>query len=171
MLRCQLYMFRTVTVHPQELLFRCRMCRLWYVVRTTPSDTSRWYNGWGRTDTYASINNQCCNSVYLVGMYIYIATCFLSLFWRLEFWSCSFIFITFLHPWFNSNNPQTRTLHTDLTQLIFCSFTFYPPPNCYFSNVFDLFPFIILLNYVKWRYCPSHLHKGACPPCWYYPLL
>ena len=33
MLRCQLYMFRTVTVHPQELLFRCCMCRLWYVVR------------------------------------------------------------------------------------------------------------------------------------------
>ena len=24
--RCQLYMFRTVTVHPQELLFRCCMC-------------------------------------------------------------------------------------------------------------------------------------------------
>ena len=32
MLRCQLYMFRTVTVHPQELLFRCCMCRLWYVL-------------------------------------------------------------------------------------------------------------------------------------------
>ena len=30
-LRCQLYMFRTVTVHPQELLFRYCMCRLWYV--------------------------------------------------------------------------------------------------------------------------------------------
>ena len=44
MLRCQLYMFRTVTVHPQELLFRCCMCRLWYVVRTALSDTSRWYN-------------------------------------------------------------------------------------------------------------------------------
>ena len=28
--RCQLYMFWTVTVHPQELLFRCCMCRLWY---------------------------------------------------------------------------------------------------------------------------------------------
>ena len=39
--RCQLYMFRTVTVHPQELLFRCCMCRLWYVVRTALSDTSR----------------------------------------------------------------------------------------------------------------------------------
>ena len=24
-----------------------------------------------RADTYASINNQCCNIVYLVGMYIY----------------------------------------------------------------------------------------------------
>ena len=47
--RCQLYMFRTVTVHPQELLFRCCMCRLWYVVRTAQSDTSRWYNVWGRT--------------------------------------------------------------------------------------------------------------------------
>jgi hypothetical protein len=44
MLRCQLYMFRTVTAHPQELLFRCCMCRLWYVIRTTLSDTSRWYN-------------------------------------------------------------------------------------------------------------------------------
>ena len=31
-LRCQLYVFRTVTVHPQELLFRCCMCRLWYVL-------------------------------------------------------------------------------------------------------------------------------------------
>ena len=27
--RCQLYMFRAVTVHPQELHFRCCMCRLW----------------------------------------------------------------------------------------------------------------------------------------------
>ena len=42
--RCQLYMFRTVTVHPQEFLFRCCMCRLWYVVRTALSDTSRWYS-------------------------------------------------------------------------------------------------------------------------------
>ena len=42
MLRCQLYMFRTVTVHPQELLFRCCMCRLWYVVRNALSDMSRW---------------------------------------------------------------------------------------------------------------------------------
>ena len=31
-LRCQLYMFRTVTVHPQELLCRYCMCRLWYVL-------------------------------------------------------------------------------------------------------------------------------------------
>ena len=44
MLRCQLYTFRTVTVHPQELLFRCCMCRLWYVVRNALSDRSRWYN-------------------------------------------------------------------------------------------------------------------------------
>ena len=51
MLRCQLYMFRTVTVHPQELLFRCCMCRLWYVVRNALSDTSRWYNVWGRMFT------------------------------------------------------------------------------------------------------------------------
>ena len=102
--RCQLYMFRTVTVHPQELLCRCCMCRLWYVVRNALSDTSSWYNA-GQTlyqldvsahtivctysiykeapedgplrsetctaGTYASINNQCCNTVYLVGMYIY----------------------------------------------------------------------------------------------------
>ena len=47
--RCQLYMFRTVTVHPQELFFRCCMCRLWYVVRNTLSGTSRWCNVWGRT--------------------------------------------------------------------------------------------------------------------------
>ena len=31
-LRCQLYMFRTVTVQPQELLCRYCMCRLWYVL-------------------------------------------------------------------------------------------------------------------------------------------
>ena len=31
-LKCQLYMFRTVTVHPQELLCRYCMCRLWYVL-------------------------------------------------------------------------------------------------------------------------------------------
>ena len=46
MLRCQLYMFRTVTVHRQELLFRCCTCRLWYVVRTALSDTSHWYSVW-----------------------------------------------------------------------------------------------------------------------------
>ena len=46
-LRCQLYMFRTVTVHPQGLLFRCCMCRLWYVARNSLPDTSRWYNVWG----------------------------------------------------------------------------------------------------------------------------
>ena len=55
MLRCQLYMFRTVTLHPQELLFRCCMCRLWYVVRTALSDTSRWYNVWGRTISAATL--------------------------------------------------------------------------------------------------------------------
>ena len=42
-LRCQLYMFRTVTVHPQELLCRYCMCRLWYVVRSALPDTSSWY--------------------------------------------------------------------------------------------------------------------------------
>ena len=31
-LRCQLYMFRTVTVHPQEPLCRNCMCKLWYVL-------------------------------------------------------------------------------------------------------------------------------------------
>ena len=40
--RCQLYMFWTVTVHPQELLFRCCMCRLWYVITNALSDMSRW---------------------------------------------------------------------------------------------------------------------------------
>ena len=30
--RCQMYMFRTVTVHPQELLFRCCMCRIRYLL-------------------------------------------------------------------------------------------------------------------------------------------
>ena len=41
-------MFRTVTVHPQELLCRYCMCRLWYVVRDALSDTSGWYNSLGR---------------------------------------------------------------------------------------------------------------------------
>ena len=49
MLRCQLHMFRTATVHPQELLFRCCKCRLCYVIRNTLPDTSHWYNVWGRT--------------------------------------------------------------------------------------------------------------------------
>ena len=31
-LRLQLYMFRTVTFHPQELLCRYCTCRLWYVL-------------------------------------------------------------------------------------------------------------------------------------------
>ena len=48
-------MFRTVTVHPQELLFRCCMCRLWYVVRTALSDTSGWYNVRGRRFRYIHI--------------------------------------------------------------------------------------------------------------------
>ena len=43
-LRCQLYMFRAATVHPQELLCRYCMCRLRYVVRDALPDTSRWYN-------------------------------------------------------------------------------------------------------------------------------
>ena len=34
-------MFRTVTVHPQELLCRYCMCRLWYVVRSALPDTSQ----------------------------------------------------------------------------------------------------------------------------------
>ena len=38
-LRCQLYMFRTVTVHLQELLFLCCMCRLWYVLIRPPGTT------------------------------------------------------------------------------------------------------------------------------------
>ena len=108
--RCQLYMFRTVTVHPQELLIRCCMCRLWYVVRTALSDTSHWYQrdvadsavltiyhslhiqhlkekllrmdcyGPKHVElTYASINNQCCNIVYLVGMYMYCKKWYMDL--------------------------------------------------------------------------------------------
>ena len=42
-------MFRTVTVHPQELLCRYCMCRLWYVVRDALPDTSSWYNVVGRS--------------------------------------------------------------------------------------------------------------------------
>ena len=38
-LRFQLYMFRTVTVHPQEPLCRYCMCRLWYVL-IGPADTT-----------------------------------------------------------------------------------------------------------------------------------
>ena len=62
-LRCQLYMFRTITVHPQELLCRYCMCRLWYVLRNALPDTSSWYNVLGRT-------GQCNYIVYLVGLYI-----------------------------------------------------------------------------------------------------
>ena len=50
-LRCQLYMFRTVTVRPQELLCRYCMCRLWYVVRNALPDTSSWYNAWGSSSS------------------------------------------------------------------------------------------------------------------------
>ena len=33
-------MFRTVTIHPQELLFTCCMCKLWYVlIRPVPPQT------------------------------------------------------------------------------------------------------------------------------------
>ena len=61
-------MFRTVTVHPQELLFRCRMCRPLYVARNALPDTSRWHNVWGsssskvvpagRISTYHSLHIQ-----------------------------------------------------------------------------------------------------------------
>ena len=51
MLRCQLYMFRTITVHPQELLFRCCMCKLWYVARNALPGTSSWYNVWGSSSS------------------------------------------------------------------------------------------------------------------------
>ena len=51
--RCQLYMFRTVTVRPQELLFRCCMCRIWYVVGNALSDTSSWWcNFWGSSHRF-----------------------------------------------------------------------------------------------------------------------
>ena len=43
-LRFQLYMFRTSSVHPQELLCRYCICRLWYVVRSALPDTYSWYN-------------------------------------------------------------------------------------------------------------------------------
>ena len=48
-LRFQLYMFRTSSVHPQELLCRYRICRLWYVVIRVLLDTSSWYQVVGRT--------------------------------------------------------------------------------------------------------------------------
>ena len=48
-LGCQLYMFRTVTVHPQELL-----------LRPLRSETFR-------ADTWVLINNRCKYIVYLVG--------------------------------------------------------------------------------------------------------
>ena len=79
MLRCQLYMFRTVTVHPQELLFRCCMCRLWYVLihpagttfeEEAPEDGPL-RSETCRADTWVLINNQCNYIVYLVGLYIY----------------------------------------------------------------------------------------------------
>ena len=40
-LRCQLYMFRTVTVYPQELHCRHCMCTLWYVL-IRPAGTTFW---------------------------------------------------------------------------------------------------------------------------------
>ena len=62
-LRCQLYMFWTITVHPQELLCRYCMCRLWYVVRNALSGTSTWYNqldvsGCAVLTTYHSLHIQ-----------------------------------------------------------------------------------------------------------------
>ena len=48
-LRFQLCMFRTITVHPQELLCRYCKCRLWYVVRNALPGTSSWYSVLGRT--------------------------------------------------------------------------------------------------------------------------
>ena len=43
-LRFELYMFWTVTVHPQELLYRYCICRQWYMVRNALPNTSSWYN-------------------------------------------------------------------------------------------------------------------------------
>ena len=37
-------MFRTSSVHPQELVCKNCICRLWYVVRSALPDTSSWYN-------------------------------------------------------------------------------------------------------------------------------
>ena len=48
-LKCQLYTFWTVTVHPQELLCRNCMCRLWNVVKDALSDTSSWYSWYSWT--------------------------------------------------------------------------------------------------------------------------
>ena len=42
-------MFRTSSVHPQELFCRNCICRLCYVVRSALSDTSSWYNVVWRT--------------------------------------------------------------------------------------------------------------------------
>ena len=61
--RCQLYMFWTVTVHPQELLFRCCMCRLWCVVRNALSGTSRWCNVWGSTLKYCHVQGHIADKL------------------------------------------------------------------------------------------------------------
>ena len=62
-LGCQLYMFLSVTVHPQELLCRYCMCRLWYVVRNALSDTSSWYNDLGSTNRHLLSATTLCISL------------------------------------------------------------------------------------------------------------
>ena len=95
--RCQLYMFRTITDHPQELLFRCCMCRLWYVIRTALSDSSRWYNVWGRTFSAATF---CIllqyiyiayNSIFLYGMKIgkFLFWELVLLMWKVDLTACT----------------------------------------------------------------------------------
>ena len=85
------------------------------------------------------------------------------------------MFIIFFYPWSNFNNPQNRTIHTDLTQLIFRSFTFYnlPPPPPPKSPLLECIRHISIHNFIKLHsmaLVPLPPVKGACPPCWYYPL-
>ena len=64
-LRFQLYMFRTATVHPQELLCRYCMCRLWYVVRNALPDTSSWYTVVGNS-SYNVVPAGCIGTYHSV---------------------------------------------------------------------------------------------------------
>ena len=66
-------MFRTSSAHPQELLCRDCICRLWYVVIHVLLDTSSWYRVVGRTlyrlDVLCSTRITARTTVYIYSLY------------------------------------------------------------------------------------------------------